>query len=286
MTNQPRFCPHCGNELKADAKFCPKCGYALGPVAADSEPTAAPQPEPTQSTPVTEPTTVANAQAFSGNYFNWYLDTLKHPSQPRVEANRFFGIISMVIEALLLALTLTLLGQKIVNIVTKMLDTYEEAQLAKYLNLNGLVFKSGLIIFFLVIISYAIYVSIAYAFRRLITEEYVNFWDFVNQFAGVTNLILIFNLITFLLGLITGAANFSSLSILLVFMVPASLLISAAFIFIIVDGVDQSRMDKFYTVFLAEISLTVAFFIFGFIATNIVGGSIVSYVQSLYNSVV
>ncbi|WP_395390540.1 MULTISPECIES: DUF6574 domain-containing protein [Levilactobacillus] len=286
MTNQPRFCPHCGNELKADAKFCPKCGYALSPVATGSEPAAAPQPEPTQAAPVAEPTTTENAQAFSGNYFNWYLDTLKHPSQPRVEANRFFGIISMVVEALLLALTLTLLGQKIVNMVTKMLNTYEEAQLAKYLNLNGLVFKSGLIIFFLVIIGYAIYVSIGYAFRRLITEEYVNFWDFVNQFAGVTNLILIFNLITFLLGLITGSANFSSLSILLVFMVPANLLINAAFVFIIIDGVDQSRMDKFYTVFLAEISLTVAFFIFGFIATNIVGGSIVSYVQSLYNSVV
>ncbi|MFD1454163.1 DUF6574 domain-containing protein [Levilactobacillus lanxiensis] len=286
MTNQPRFCPHCGNELKADAKFCPKCGYALSPVATDSEPAAAPQPEPTQAAPVAEPTTTENTQAFSGNYFNWYLDTLKHPSQPRVEANRFFGIISMVVEALLLALTLTLLGQKIVNMVTKMLNTYEEAQLAKYLNLNGLVFKSGLIIFFLVIIGYAIYVSIGYAFRRLITEEYVNFWDFVNQFAGVTNLILIFNLITFLLGLITGSANFSSLSILLVFMVPANLLINAAFVFIIIDGVDQSRMDKFYTVFLAEISLTVAFFIFGFIATNIVGGSIVSYVQSLYNSVV
>ncbi|WP_204120477.1 zinc ribbon domain-containing protein [Levilactobacillus sp. 244-2] len=286
MTNQPRFCPHCGNELKADAKFCPKCGYALSPVATGSEPAAAPQPEPTQAAPVAEPTTTENAQSFSGNYFNWYLDTLKHPSQPRVEANRFFGIISMVVEALLLALTLTLLGQKIVNMVTKMLNTYEEAQLAKYLNLNGLVFKSGLIIFFLVIIGYAIYVSIGYAFRRLITEEYVNFWDFVNQFAGVTNLILIFNLITFLLGLITGSANFSSLSILLVFMVPANLLINAAFVFIIIDGVDQSRMDKFYTVFLAEISLTVAFFIFGFIATNIVGGSIVSYVQSLYNSVV
>lgn len=283
MTNQSKFCPHCGNELKPDAKFCPKCGYAVSaatadPVQPEPTPAAQPQPAPQATTPTGKQT------GATGNYFNWYFATLRHPSQALPGTNRFFGLISLVVEALLLSLTLVILSQKLTTLAIRSMDQYAAAELSRVLNVNGLIFKTGLTLFFLIIIGYAIYVGISYAFRRIITGETQNFWEFLNHFAGVTNLLLIFNLITFLLGMITGAGNFSSLSIFLLFLVPANILLSAAFIFIIIDDVAAPRMDKFYTVLLAELALVVAFFIFGFIATNLVGGSIASYVESLYNS--
>ncbi|TGD17808.1 zinc ribbon domain-containing protein [Levilactobacillus suantsaiihabitans] len=285
MTDQPKFCPHCGNELKPDAQFCPQCGYAVGAAlneTAQPDPTPAAQPQPAQTeTPTPTARRTANP---SGNYFNWYFATLRHPSQNLPGTNRFFGLISLVAEALLLSLTLVMLSQKLTTMAIRTMDQYAAAELSRVLNVNGLIFKTGLTLFFLVIIGYAIYVGISYAFRRIITGESQNFWDFLNHFAGVTNLLLIFNLITFLLGLITGAGNLSSLSIFLLFLVPANILISAAFIFIIIDDVPTPRMDKFYAVLLAELALAVAFAIFGFIAANLVGGSIVSYVESLYNS--
>lgn len=285
MTNQTKFCPHCGNELKADAKFCPQCGYA---VSAATEAPAQPEPAPAdQSQPAqraTPPTGSRAGTTGTGNYFNWYFATLRHPSQALPGTNRFFGLISLVVEALLLSLTLVILSQKLTTLAIRSMDQYAAAELSRVLNVNGLIFKTGLTLFFLIIIGYAIYIGISYAFRRIITGETQNFWEFLNHFAGVTNLLLIFNLITFLLGMITGVGNFSSLSIFLLFLVPANILLSAAFIFIIIDDVSVPRMDKFYTVLLAELALVVAFFIFGFIAANLVGGSITSYVESLYNS--
>jgi len=295
MTNQTRFCPHCGNELKPDAKFCPKCGYALGATTEPTTPTdperpaaqaAASQPQPqAQPEPTAAPSGPNKFQKFSGNYFSWYLETLRHPSQPRVDAHRFFGLISLLVEALLLVLTFMLLGQKAINLANRMMSSFDDStQFASYLNLNGVLFKTGLILFLIIVFILAIYVGIAYAFRRVMTNLPLNFWDFTNQFAGTTNLLMIFNLITFLLGLITGSGNFSSLTILMIFMIPANLILNAAFIFIIVDDVDHSRMDKFYTVLLAELSLVVALFIFSLIIGSVVGGSIMNDIQSLYNS--
>ncbi|MCE6031791.1 zinc-ribbon domain-containing protein [Lactiplantibacillus pentosus] len=282
MTNQPDFCPKCGNEIKPDAKFCPKCGYAVQEVRQPVESAPIPQSTP-QATDYNSSRTsdsIASVKRFSGNYFAWYLETLRHPSRPLVDANRFFGLTSMVVESLLMVLTIVSLIQKVRALVVKSVGT-EARDMMAALDINGVIVKTGLTIFLLIIVGYAIYTAIAYGFRQALTPEHVDFWDFVNQFAGVTNLIMILNLITLLMSVITSSGNFSGLTLLLIFMVPSNVLMSAAFIFIIVNDVQRARMDKFYAVLLAEVALTVVFSIFIFIVLNIFWGSLVGYVQNV-----
>jgi len=291
MDNTKKFCPHCGTEIKNDAKFCPKCGYALASATTpNDQPREQPQPQAQPQATQTTAGTNANANAsdsfadvkrFSGNFFSWWLATIRHPSQVIPNVNRSFGAIAIALEALLTVLTLVSLGKRIVALYSR--DVSQAV--ASMINVNGLLFKAGLIFFFLILLGAAIYVSLSYGFRRLIDDNApLNFWEFTNQFAGITNLILIFNLITFLLSLITTGANFSSYSLMILFMIPTSVILSVGYIFIIIKDVDNPRIDKFYTLLLAEAALTVAFLIFIYIAGNIVGGSVMNFLQTYYSS--
>ncbi|UIF28915.1 zinc-ribbon domain-containing protein [Levilactobacillus brevis] len=290
MDNQTKFCPHCGTAIKNDAKFCPKCGYALeSTVTPDAQPAEPTQPQmtreqATQDRPndtATSSDSFADVKRFSGNFFSWWLTTIRHPSQVVPNANRSFGVIALALEDLLTVLMLVSLGKRVMALYSS--DVSQAV--ANMINVNGILFKAGLIFFFLILLGAAVYVSLSYGFRRLIDDQApLNFWEFTNRFAGTTNLILIFNLITFLLSLITTGANFSSYSLMILFMIPTSIILNLGYIFVIINGVDHPRLDKFYTLLLAEAALIIAFIIFSYIAGSIVGGSVMNFIQSNYSS--
>lgn len=294
MENQTKFCPKCGNELKADAKFCPKCGFALADVTATTsqvpvEPTAAvnePQPEMASDAASTA-TMIDNAKVFTGNYFKWYWETLKHPGQPLVEVNRSFGVVSFALEALLIALAALTLLKKVQSIITYAGGQTAEKALS-IANVNGVIFKVCLTTFIVIMLSYGIYTGVSYAFRRMAAAEPVNFWDFVNRFAALTNLIMIFNFLILIICLVPSTLSLMSgptTGILIVTLAlaaaPANLIITVAYIFVIVTDIDQKRMDKFYVVLLAEIALTIVFAIFVLIVSTTIGASFVSYFENL-----
>lgn len=284
MDNTTKFCPHCGTAIKNDAKFCPKCGYALEQATIPDE-----QPQPTreqtdqsaanESAPSDH--SFAEVKRFSGNFFSWWLTTIRHPSQVVPNANRAFGVAALALEDLLTVLMLVSLGKRLMSLYSS--DVSQAV--ANMININGVLFKAGLILFFLILLGAAIYVSLSYGFRRLIDDQApLNFWEFTNRFAGITNLVLVFTLITFLLSLITTGANFSSYSLMILFMIPTSVILNLGYIFVIINDVDHPRLDKFYTLLLAEAALAIAFLIFTYIAGSIVGGSVMNFIQSNYSS--
>ncbi|NLR09698.1 MULTISPECIES: zinc ribbon domain-containing protein [Lactobacillaceae] len=285
MDNTTKFCPHCGTPIKNDAKFCPKCGYAL-----EQAPTPDEQPQPTreqadqsQANEKGAPSdhSFAEVKRFSGNFFSWWLATIRHPSQVIPDANHAFGVAALALEDLLTVLMLVSLGKRLMSLYSS--DVSQAV--ANMININGVLFKAGLILFFLILLGAAIYVSLSYGFRRLIDDQApLNFWEFTNRFAGITNLVLVFTLITFLLSLITTGANFSSYSLMILFMIPTSVILNLGYIFVIINDVDHPRLDKFYTLLLAEAALAIAFLIFTYIAGSIVGGSVMNFIQSNYSS--
>lgn len=290
MDNSKKFCPHCGTEIKNDAKFCPKCGYALSQALDNDQPTsptqpesqAQPQPAAAQSDASSTATdSFSDVKRFSGNFFSWWLATIRHPSQVVPNANRSFGVIALALEDLLTVLMLVSLGKRLIALYSS--DVSQAV--ASMINVNGILFKAGMIFFFLILLGVAVYVSLSYGFRRLIDDQApLNFWEFTNQFAGITNLILVFNLVTFLLSLITTGANFSSYSLMILFMIPTSVILNLGYVFIIIKDVEHPRLDKFYTLLLAVAALSIAFLIFTYIAGSIVGGSVVNFIQSNYGS--
>lgn len=286
MTTQAsKFCPNCGAQLNPNAKFCPKCGFAIAAItaqpasAADStnvtnQSTSTDQPTPAQPTPSRE--SLASVKEFSGNYFQWWLETIRHPATPLPSAGRRFGALTLAIEALLTTLSLTLLANKGLALAR---TTYT------YLNFNGIIAKIVFVSFLLLLLVWLIYVSIGYGFRRLIDPGTpLGFLDYINQFASLTNLILAFNLIVFLVCLITGKGNPAGLEMLVGVLVPSNVLMTLGFLFSIVSDVPAPRMDRFYTMILALISLTIVLLIFGLLAASLIGNSLLGSVTALLDA--
>lgn len=140
-----------------------------------------------------------------------------------------------------------------------------------------------MLVFFMVLGIYAIYVSIAYAFRRVVNTGSMQFSDFINQFAAITNLILIFNLLTLLLTILTGTGNFSGMTGLFFFMIPTIGIMNLAFIYIIIDNVVKPHIDKFYALIIAEIALGFALSVYVMILAVLGGNMLFSQLSSLFS---
>ncbi|KLD58359.1 hypothetical protein WP50_26745, partial [Lactiplantibacillus plantarum] len=86
--------------------------------------------------------------------------------------------------------------------------------------------------------------SVAYAFRRVVNTGSMQFSDFINQFAAITNLILIFNLLTLLLTILTGTGNFSGMTGLFFFMIPTIGIMNLAFVNMGLHNIINNDINK------------------------------------------
>lgn len=290
MNKQALFCAQCGNQLKVGAKFCPKCGAAVTPIhEAPNHAQSISEPDNTAESnsdgtvnKILTTETVQNVKAFSGNYFSWFKMTIRHPGHAIEPTNRNFGLTSIGLEALLLVLSIALIlhkAQNIANDFTNSLTGNTEAAI----HAGGFILKTSVLVFFMVIGIYAIYIGTAYAFRRVVNTDSMQFKDFINQFAAITNLILIFNLLTLLLTILTGATDFSGVTGLFFFMIPTIGIMNLAFVYIIINNVVKPHIDKFYSLIIAEIALGVALTIYVMILAILGGNMLFSQLSSLFS---
>ncbi|MCY9806166.1 zinc-ribbon domain-containing protein [Lentilactobacillus senioris] len=299
MENSVKFCPKCGNQIEGEVKFCPKCGYSLM-AEGDNEPdnistTTQVQEtptEPVQATNDSENSVLTNAKDFTGNYFSWFWETIKHPSRQLTEVNRWFGVLSFVLEAFLIALVgLTIMNKLKKAVIYNGGPTAERA--LDYSNANGKIFEIFLLVFIAMILGYLVYISISYGFHRIISTAYTNFWDFVNRFAELTNLTLIFNFVLLVLFMLVNIKDVSFLGIdsiasilIMTVLSVASLVWTVAYILVLVADYDgKNGADKFYICLLAELALVVGIGVFSSLVFTTIGNSIIGYAGSLGQSI-
>lgn len=301
MENQPKFCPKCGNQLNADAKFCPKCGFAISELqatsstaTADSATTAQPETATSQAAPASAAPneTLERAHNFTSNYFKWLWETLRHPGAPLTGVNRSFGATSFILESLLVALSLFTIMKKIETAI-RYRGGVDAEKLLSVLQADGLIFKLLIEVFVVVLIIFAMYTGVAYLFRRMVTSESPNYWNFVNRFASVTNLIVVLDAIVFLWCLIPSgssmsgfgdmSSSFNSFFTPFIPMALVNLIITIAYIYVIVADVEKPRFNKFYAVLLAEIALVIVAVVLTVILMFTIGLSMVNYFQGLQN---
>ena len=285
MTNTTKFCPHCGNEVQANAKFCPKCGQPLtanSQNTSDKQPTANPTDQTTSSATSTQPNpSLERAKRFSGNFFSWWLATIRQPATLQANTHRYFGITAFLLEILVAVLTVATLAHRLAYAANSTLGSLTDQQV----NFGGTIFKASFFLFIFLVLGCAIYVSLAYGFRKLLDINHTEtYWDFTNRFASLTNLILIFNLIVFVLCLLTSSGNFGSFNVMLLFFSPVLLILNLGYIYSIIADVTTTRLDKFYTILLAEVALSLALFILFVIDGSLLGGSIGSYLEDFEHS--
>ncbi|VDG32769.1 membrane protein [Lactobacillus plantarum] [Lactiplantibacillus mudanjiangensis] len=258
-----KFCPNCGEETDGNTRFCTHCGYDLQADQA-TETTEAPNQTTTDDQPTATPTNdrVAQVQAYSKNYFKWLVDSFKKPDLEE-PGERYFGIISMVLSALLLTFA-------IVAAFNRCIKQINASAASSVVVLKNLSFGMDFKFFMLVLIVILFYVVIGYGASALGNnqETRLNFFDYLNRFAHLTNIGLILNLILIIsVYTITFNVNspltfFKQLGFAIVVLALISVVWQAGYIIAIHKSIKTPRIDKFFMVLLALIVMAIALYIF------------------------
>jgi Predicted membrane protein len=160
-------CPNCGTSLKEGTKFCTKCGTTI----TEAVETTGNASDKVATKPNNEK--MDSFKKNSLNYFQWFKNTIKHPSEVEQD-NQYFGLVSFLINALLIAYSFYILGNKILTmVITGMQDSmgilgYEESTpkmdiptgISLYLKL-----------FFVVLAYFLIFILIGFLAKKYFIDE-------------------------------------------------------------------------------------------------------------------
>ncbi|MFC6253104.1 DUF6574 domain-containing protein [Secundilactobacillus hailunensis] len=279
-TAGPSFCPNCGAKLKPNAKFCTNCGYDLTHFNARSQQQAAQQQSTQQRVSQPNPNVEA-AKKYSTNYFSWLWESIKHPSKVDLKGNKFFGITSFIIAALLIGITGMVALYRIIKELTLLINDLSSAinDINGQTDGNGSSFPnyptgSGftifLKIFLIALIFMALFVLVGWLTRRyLIGDEHETYLGFATRLAGYTNLSLIFLLLgmVFIALLNTLAGAF----LLFLFVLLTTTVYSIGYSYTILEFKQARGLDKVHALLIALI----ADGILTMILSSIVGASVI-----------
>jgi len=264
-----KYCPNCGAEIDGETRFCTHCGYDLqAATAADST-----SPESANANQATANQSQANASAastndrvaqlqdYSKNYFSWFMASIKHPNT-EAPAEKYFGIISMALSALLLTVA-------VVAAINRFIKQVNESEASSVVTLKNLSFGMDLKLLIVVLIGVVFYVLIGFGASTFGNRDNgVNFFDYLNRFGHLTNIGLVLDVIL-ILSVYTITFNIDSpitfvkqLSFALIVMAAISLVWQVGYILTINNSITKERFDKFYIIVLALVVLSLAFYVF------------------------
>ncbi|WP_024747310.1 zinc ribbon domain-containing protein [Levilactobacillus namurensis] len=289
-----KFCPQCGQPLAAGAKFCTHCGYHLKTPTATAAPdqttnTASDQRQATthsqaanadQAAPNQRRDDVQRVKRFSGNYFAWWLATVKHPTQAVEQTPALFGGVTYLLAALFPTLGLMLLGFRAASAANQATNLE--------LNLTGIIWRVCVAVLIVLLLTLAIYAGVGYGFRRLNdTTGQLTFKAYATSFAGLLNLGLAIEALGVIVSLFTpvdSATGLVSWGFLFLLIGAAMLILNMAFVYSVVSDTPQPRWDTFYLLVVAIIALSLALGIFSGLVGGVIGSSLENTFSQIFDS--
>lgn len=265
-----KFCPKCGNQLKEGAKFCPKCGAQIAQNAQAN--TASNNGQAQAATNEN----VEKAKQMSSSYFTWFLDTIKAPSKGVKAENKYFGLVSFIISAVISVLFSVTYFSKWVDLTTAtsnpnykgltgylngLVELRFEALASSLSNLSDTIKSTANKIDFLVILMIAAFVLVGFVAKVLLSKnenQKVDFFEYMNKLAAFTNISNILLLIALIAIFVQGlyAAGF----ILIVFIITWINSLTGL-TYSIVSGNEKGKLDKLHVAALAILAIYVVLYV-------------------------
>lgn len=275
-------CKKCGADLKPGIKFCTKCGTPVdGDVESDSTVTIS---EKKKESAINSET-MDNIKKHSLNYFSWYKESISKPSEVDY-SNKYFGIVSIIISALLSAFAFY-------SVVNKIFTSAESAinEASRYYSdsFSGIDIPTGFKLYFqlflIVLTYYAVFVLLGFVCKKYLINKDTNIFDYTIQLSGYGNSIMIFQLLLIIFLVISIPSNLNSTSALSAasisalssfkFLVILTMIISSisavAYISSIIIDKVEARLDKIYVAIITLlVSNAVVYFVFQMIANSMI----------------
>lgn len=267
-----KFCPKCGNQLKEGAKFCPKCGAQI---AQNAESNTASNNGQAQAATNEN---VEKAKQMSSSYFTWFLDTIKAPSKGVKAENKYFGLVSFIISAVISVLmSVTFFGKlydvannssspdfkgianyingSIVNELEQLNNAYSKTDVLNAISSTA--GKVDLLVFLMVVA----FVLAGFIGKQIISKNgnaKVDFFEYMNRLAAFTNISNILLLVSLVALFVQGAYAAGFIFIVLIITWINSF---NGLTYSIVSGNENSKFDKLHVAGLAILAVYVVLYV-------------------------
>lgn len=216
------------------------------------------------------------AKVLGKNYFKNVLASWRHPSYWQdVPQQRYFGIVSFIIIALLNTLTFwAIVGNAARLLITffsqvgRLFDTDTgdftmsmQPEMQQGINAFITRYTSGMYVkfFLLTLIVMAIFVLCGYVIKRyLIGDTSQDIFNYINEYAYYVNAMMILSALTFVLALLGIAATYK---LILAVMALGTILFNVGF-FMATSRSTEHRFDKVYSLVIAQFVLNFVLLLF------------------------
>ncbi|RMC50946.1 zinc ribbon domain-containing protein [Lactobacillus sp. ESL0228] len=200
-------CPNCGALMEEDVNFCTKCGQDLATIATEVKQEASNQTQVVQKESI---------DSQFKRYWQWCTESWKHPATSTVEAEQWYGYLTLIIEDILLVLSLYYFAKSILA---------DAMGIAGHMgvntgNLSGvdIPFNVVLTALLFIIVFQVIVIGSHYLAYKFIYDRQPKLFDFVNRGVHASNFNLIFVTLFFLL-MLMGLNSIRFATILLVLII-------------------------------------------------------------------
>lgn len=302
-------CPNCGKENALDSKFCIYCGAKLTGIAdsvteepeeavaaaqsaePEKEKIVEPIPEPIQEKvqpaqpvqpdpqpqPAAEPTqpvqpnpNVEATKQFSAGYWTFFVDSLKHPFKINHGYNKYFGLVSLLLNAIFISLATIFAAKAGLGSSTQYIDQFMGEGTASSFGFMGFIdgfLTSGGMIFATASVAHlAIYFFLG--------DKRNSYLQNLTIFAHFVSFALLLDVVAFFFGMI-GNPVMVMLCIFVGFLVYL-----LSFFAIIIKSPNNDGLDHFYVIMIAMVILVIVIIIW----SMVIGSMFQGQVQGQFNN--
>jgi len=207
-------CKNCGAELKPGIKFCTKCGAPIEDSNMSESVSRSNNVKPTRTTrsdPNNE--TIEKLKKHSLNYFDWYKNSIKNPTNVDNE-NKYNGLITLLLNAILVAYSFYIVINKLLTAakteVSQSADAFGLGSAVKLDLPTG--FPLYLRIFFVAVLYYVIFLLVGFACKKYLINKKETVFDYSNQLGSYSSSLVILQLVVALFLLISIPTDINSIS--------------------------------------------------------------------------
>lgn len=265
-------CKNCGAELKPGIKFCTKCGT---PVDDSVKPTKKESENKNNET-------MEKIKNHSLNYFAWFKESIVSPSKVNYD-NKYFGLVSILLNAMLVAYSFYVLGHQIVSSIMEMFN--EAANIFDRTASNRVALPNGISLYlkllFITAIYFAVFLLVGFACKKYLVDKDTDLFGYANQLASFSNSMIILEIIMSLFLIMVVPSNIAELSsfdsyrssfvFLIILLTLMSTIWSVSYIASIVIDAGKAKIDKIYVAAITLIlTSAVLFFVFKMVFNSLV----------------